>query len=413
MILCFCCIFIHYLLHKFPKLSIIPTIYADGATMDTCFLLLEDGTLYTGTGFGAPAPKLTETLVGAELVFNTSMTGYQEILTDPSYHGQMVVMTYVHIGNYGCEMAFEEGLSSPSSISCTALIVRSLYDGPLPQKRVSLDTYMASHNVVGITDVDTRSLTMHIRNSGAQNAAIFCTGRNLLSKTEYEYALSLVQGFPSLGERDLIEGVSTKTIRKNPDIQIPQPQNPQLHFAVVDFGIKRSIIAELYRRGCTVTLFPSDVDAQTILKHSCDAMLLSNGPGDPERLSGAIAMTKEVMKTMPVFGICLGHQLITWALGGKTKKMKYGHHGGNHPVIDTQTKACFVTSQNHGYESDETSLPVAVEIWFRNANDQSIEGLLHTEKPICCVQFHPEASPGPNDASWIFDRFIEKTKEAN
>ncbi|NCC65405.1 MAG: carbamoyl-phosphate synthase small subunit [Spirochaetia bacterium] len=379
--------------------------------MDTRFLLLEDGTLYTGTGFGAPSQMLGPELKGAELLFNTSMTGYQEILTDPSYQGQMVVMTYPHIGNYGCEPIFEEGLSSPSSISCTAFIIRSLYDGPLPRKRVSLDAYLASHNVSGISGIDTRSLTIHIRNKGAQNAALFSTGREQLTKSEYEYALSLVQKFPSLSDIDLIDTVATKSVINNPCIDQKSPDKPILRFAVVDFGIKRSIIKQLYQRGCAVTLFPFDVSAQTILSSGCDAMLLSNGPGDPERLRGAIAMTKEVMKTMPVFGICLGHQLITWALGGKTKKMKYGHHGGNHPVIDTQTKACFVTSQNHGYESDASSLPPEVAVWFRNANDQSVEGLTHTTKAICSVQFHPEASPGPHDASWIFDRFIEKAKE--
>lgn len=378
--------------------------------MNTCFLLLEDGTLYQGKSFGKPAPLLGTSLVAAELVFNTSMTGYQEILTDPSYHGQMVVMTYPHIGNYGCEPDFEEGLSSPSPICCTAMIVRSVYEGPLPLKRVSLDAYLAKHNVVGITDIDTRDLTIHLRNHGAQNAMVFSTENGKLIETQYKAAKERLSSYPHAGEIDLIEGVAIKQTIKDPALE-NLPKKPMLRFAVVDFGIKRSIIAELYKRNVAVTLFPPCVHAAEILGSGCDAMLLSNGPGDPAQLTDAVAMTKEVMALMPVFGICLGHQLITWALGGRTQKMKYGHHGGNHPVIEARTKACFVTSQNHLYASLEASLPPVVAVWLRNANDNSIEGLYHTTLPIRCVQFHPEASPGPQDATWIFDVFIQTVQE--
>ncbi len=379
--------------------------------MNTCFLLLEDGTLYQGNGFGMQAPLLDDHLCAAELVFNTSMTGYQEILTDPSYHGQMVVMTYPHIGNYGCDPDFDEGLSSPSPVCCKALIVRSIYEGPLPLKRVSLDAYLCSHETVGITDIDTRSLTVHLRKHGSQNAAVFRTLDGKLTDRQYRSALETLTAYPHVGELNLIEGVATK--HQTIDPILPQlPKNPILRFAVVDFGIKRSIIAELYKRNIAVQLFPPTVRADAILASGCDAMLLSNGPGDPALLTEAVAMTKEVMEKLPVFGICLGHQLITWALGGSTKKMKYGHHGGNHPVIDTRTRSCFVTSQNHGYASQEESLPCEVQVWLRNANDNSVEGLYHTSKPICCVQFHPEASPGPCDASWIFDTFIRLAQEA-
>ncbi len=383
--------------------------------MDTSFLLLEDGTVFTATGFGEPAPFLGEQTLVAEVVFNTSMTGYQEILTDPSYHGQMVVMTYPHIGNYGCERVFEEQIfSEENPISCSALIVRSVYNGPLPQKRVSLDTYLKEHKIVGLTDLDTRKLTIHIRNNGAQNGIIFQTGAPILTNAYYEYALSLVKAYPKVSEIDLIDGVSTKEVQVDPKLPLQITAKPTgLRFAVVDFGIKRSIIVELYKRGIAVTLFPPTATAEEILAAGCDAMLLSNGPGDPERLQEAVAMTKKVMEAgLPVFGICLGHQLITWAIGGKTIKMKYGHHGGNHPVVDTQTKACFVTSQNHSYASDEDSLPSTATIWFRNANDNSIEGLFCSDKPVRCVQFHPEASPGPQDARWIFDTFIKTTQEA-
>ncbi len=380
--------------------------------METRFLLLEDGTLYQGQGFGAEAPTLDEPSLAAEVVFNTSMTGYQEILTDPSYRGQMVVMTYPHIGNYGCEPAFDEALASPSPISCSALIMRSAYEGPLPRKRVSLNSYLRTHKTVGITGLDTRSLTIHLRNAGSQNGLVFQTGSATLTDAEYAQALQKVRSFPRIGERSLIEEVATRTVIADPLLdEVPMPKGG-LRFALVDFGIKRSIIAELYRRNVNVTLFPPAATAEEILASGCDAMLLSNGPGDPALLQDAITMTREVSKTLPVFGICLGHQLITWALGGRTLKLKYGHHGGNHPVVDLKSGACFVTSQNHGYASDPDSLPSDVQIWLRNANDNSIEGLFHTTKPICCVQFHPEASPGPQDASWIFDTFIDKAKEA-
>lgn len=378
--------------------------------MNRCFLLLEDGTLYQGKGFGAQAPLLGQSMVAAELVFNTSMTGYQEILTDPSYHGQMVVMTYPHIGNYGCEPDFEEGLSSPSPICCSALIVRAVYEGPLPLKRVSLDTYLSDHNVVGITGIDTRSLTLHLRNHGSQNAAVFRTVDGTLTDTQHETAKHLLALYPHIGDLDLIDAVASKKTLADPPFP-NVPKEPLLRFAVVDFGIKRSIITELYRRNVAVTLFAPTVKAQEILDSGCDALLLSNGPGDPALLQDAVAMISQVMTILPVFGICLGHQLITWALGGRTQKMKYGHHGGNHPVIDTRTKACFVTSQNHGYASQEETLPPEVSVWLRNANDNSIEGLYHTSLPICCVQFHPEASPGPQDATWIFDTFIQTVQE--
>lgn len=380
--------------------------------METRFLLLEDGTLYQGQGFGAAAPTLDDPSLAGEVVFNTSMTGYQEILTDPSYRGQMVVMTYPHIGNYGCEPAFDEALASPSPISCSALIMRSAYEGPLPRKRVSLDSYLKTHHTVGITGLDTRSLTIHLRKAGSQNGLIFQTESEKLTEAEYAKAMEKVRSFPHIGERSLIEEVSTQTTQIDPSLEGREIPKAALRFAVVDFGIKRSIISELYKRGIAVTLFPSTATETDILDAGCDAMLLSNGPGDPALLQQAIAMTREVAKTLPVFGICLGHQLITWALGGRTLKLKYGHHGGNHPVVDLKSGACFVTSQNHGYASDPDSLPPDVQVWLRNANDHSIEGIFHTSKPICSVQFHPEASPGPQDASWIFDTFIDKAREA-
>lgn len=383
--------------------------------METTFLILEDGNLYQGKALGMPAPLLEELDLNApmgEVVFNTSMTGYQEILTDPSYHGQMVVMTYPHIGNYGCERAFEESLLSAKRVCSTSMIVHSAYEGPLPPKRVSLDVLMKETGVVGINGVDTRALTLHVRKSGSKNGLLFRKEGTILTAADKEKALAVVSAFPKISERDLIEGIAVKKAIVDPSLPVPTPEKPQLRFALVDFGIKSSIICELYKRNIAVTLLPPTATKEDVLASGCDALFLSNGPGDPERLQDAVAMVKGVMESMPVFGICLGHQLITWAVGGKTEKMKFGHHGGNHPVIDLQTGACFVTSQNHGFTSSTTSLPPDVQPWFINANDQTIEGLMHSQKAICSVQFHPEASPGPHDGRWIFDRFIEKAKEA-
>lgn len=378
--------------------------------MNRCFLLLEDGTLYQGRGFGAPAPLATEPIRYAEVVFNTSMTGYQEILTDPSYCGQMVVMTYPHIGNYGCEQAFDEGLGIPSPSFCSALIVRSFYEGPLPPGRTSVQAFLERHNVVGITDVDTRGLAIHLRTHGSQNAAVFRIEDENLTDREFQQLLMNLRAQPHLWELDLIDRVATNRITEDPGIG-RSPTDPTLRFAVVDFGIKRSIIAELYKRNVAVTLFPPTVEANTILASGCDAVLLSNGPGDPALLQSQVGQIRQLLGKLPVFGICLGHQLITWALGGTTQKMKYGHHGGNHPVLDQESASCFVTSQNHGFATQEDSLPPDVKVWLRNANDQSVEGLKHTDLRVYSVQFHPESSPGPEDASWIFDTFITCAQE--
>jgi carbamoyl-phosphate synthase small subunit len=382
--------------------------------MEKTFLVLSDGSIFSGYGFGKIAPKPSElqTLLPiGEAVFNTSMTGYQEILTDPSYHGQMVVMTYPHIGNYGCEEEFNENTLCSEKIPATALIVHELYDGPLPKNRVSLRSFMENHGVYGITGVDTRKLTLHLRDKGSSNALLVRSEALSLRGKELKLVMEALQSFPSICERDLIEGVSVKKTLVDPLVGVPTPLKANLRFALVDFGIKKSIINELYKRGVAVTLFPSTVKSEEILNSGCSALFLSNGPGDPALLKEAVLMTKEVIGKLPVFGICLGHQIITWALGGKTEKMKFGHHGANHPVRDCQTGKTFVTSQNHGFMAEVTSLPPHTEQWFINANDNSNEGLVHTELPVLSVQFHPEASPGPHDGAWIFDRFIQVATE--
>lgn len=377
--------------------------------METTFLILEDGATFSGKGFGKKSPLLTELgtppLFG-EVVFNTSMCGYQQILTDPSYHGQMVVMTSPHIGNYGCEPLFSESTHCPIEVPASALIIRSLYEGPLPLERVSLDDFMKEAGVCGIQGVDTRALTLHLRTQGSCNALLLRGEQKSLTLAEKEKALDTLHSLPSISERNLIEGVSVKKALVDPPSRVPTPSSPILRFALVDFGIKSSIIAELYKRNVAVTLLPSTSTSLEVLRHGCDALFLSNGPGDPMLLAEAVAMTRTVMDILPTVGICLGHQILTLALGGRTTKMKFGHHGSNHPVRDLFTGRTFVTSQNHGYMSEASSLPSCVLPWFINANDQSIEGLWHKEKPIACVQFHPEASPGPHDGSWIFDRFI-------
>lgn len=387
--------------------------------MDKTFLVLDDGTVLKGIGFGADAPYCDQLAGGmfpaGEVVFNTSMTGYPEILTDPSYNGQMVVMTYPHIGNYGCEEAWAESTISGGGIHATALIVREAYDGPLPPGRISLDTFLKAHDTCGITGVDTRFLTLHLRTNGARNGLLVRSRSQELSDEELETALKTVQAFPSITERDLIDGVTIKQTLVDPQLgpeTCPVPTHPDLRLAVVDYGIKKSIINELYKRNVAVTLLGATATANDILKlePKVDGVFLSNGPGDPALLQDAVTMAKTLIGKLPVVGICLGHQLITWALGGKTVKMKFGHHGGNHPVRDMDTDKVFVTSQNHGFMTDPDSLSEDVHVWFTNANDGSIEGIYHKTLPVMSVQYHPEASPGPQDATWIFDRFITCVK---
>lgn len=366
--------------------------------MEKGYLLLSDGQLYQGMLFGA-----TDICCG-ELVFNTSMSGYPEILTDPSYNGQIVLMTYPLIGNYGVDDNWNESCG----VNATALVVKRLYQGPLPPGRISLDEFLKRHGRCAITEVDTRDLTLHIRRNGSQNAVIFPEGMD-------NQARELIKSFPSITERDLIEGVSVKEKTVDPDLGsgfVSEPSNPRYRIALADFGIKRSIIENFYRRDVSVTLLPPTFKADEVLEKGFDMLFLSNGPGDPELLQDAVAQVKACIGKLPVCGICLGHQLITRALGGRTVKMTYGHHGGNHPVKDLDTGKTFVTSQNHGFMSDMESLPKSVHLWFVNANDNTVEGLYDTSLKVRSVQFHPEASPGPQDATWIFDKFLEELKNA-
>lgn len=378
-----------------------------------CSLVLDDGTVFQGMAFGAEpasAEGLTpDSAAVGEVVFNTGMTGYHEILTDPSYTGQIVTMTYPHIGNYGDDDDWSE--TGPESdpgrrgIKARALVVRSLYRGPVPEGRLTLDEYLKREGVSGITGVDTRKLTLKLRSQGSRKGVI-------------------VKGVP--GDGFALPDI-TAFLGKVPDMEganlLPEVGTDQLlgsgsgsgeagvTLALIDCGIKANILRELEKRGAAVKLFPSTATADEILKAKVDAVFFSNGPGDPGVLDHQAATAKALLGKLPVLGICLGHQIIGRALGAATYKMKFGHHGVNHPVRDEKTKKVFVTSQNHGFAVDEKSLPGGTSVWFRNANDGSVEGLRCPDRKAACVQFHPEAAPGPHDAVWIFDEFIAIAKK--
>ncbi|MGN0907437.1 MAG: glutamine-hydrolyzing carbamoyl-phosphate synthase small subunit [Bullifex sp.] len=358
------------------------------------YLRLKDGTTFDGIAYGCMSPA------AGEVVFNTSMTGYPEILSDPSYNGQMVVMTYPLIGNYGVDEAEHES----SGIRAAALIVKKLYRGPVPEGRKSLEEYITSNGGVLIEGIDTRALTIHIREHGSQNGIIFTEGHEA-------DAAAMLDSFPLITERDLISEAAVKEKTVNPDLGagfISAPENPEYSIAVADYGIKYSIIEDFYKRGCSVTLLPPTWKSEDVLDEGYDMLFLSNGPGDPAYLQDTVKEIRKCIGKIPVRGICLGHQLITLALGGRTVKMEFGHHGGNQPVLDVFTGKTFVTSQNHGFMSDEASFPEGAEVWLRNANDGSVEGLVQKELNVMSVQFHPEASPGPHDRKDIFDIFLKE-----
>ncbi len=360
-------------------------------------LKLKDGKEFNGIAFGAE-----NTFSIGEIVFNTGIPGYQEILTDPSYEGQIVTMTSPMIGNYGITESDYES----DSIKATAMVVKKLYRGPVMKGRITLDEFLRKYDITGIEGVDTRSLTLHLRNNGSQNAVIF-------SPEHREEAEKALASFPDITERDLIDGVSVKKAVYNPVLGegfLNGPEKPLKHFALIDYGIKRSIINCLYKRGAAVTLFPHTVTKDEILAAKPDALFLSNGPGDPALLTEAVALVRSLIGKLPIEGICLGHQIITIAIGGKTEKMKFGHHGSNQPVRDTLTGRTFVTAQNHGFMTTRSSLPETTSIWFENANDGTVEGLYDETLNVRSVQFHPEASPGPEEAEAIFDTFMEKAR---
>ncbi|MDC7221276.1 MAG: glutamine-hydrolyzing carbamoyl-phosphate synthase small subunit [Spirochaetales bacterium] len=394
-------------------------------------LVLEDGTVYRGSAFGANPPKALQ-LTGeiptvrfaGEIVFNTGMTGYHEILTDPSYTGQMVMMTYPHGGNYGDDSAWsetgEEAGRDLREIKCSGFILRSLYTGPVPHGRETLDAFLKRENICGISGIDTRGLTLRLRDKGSCNGIIVTPEGEELSAEEKNAIDNYFKSLPSMEGANLIGEVGTgeacECELKDAVPAAVQTLTPikeeSAHIALLDCGLKANILREFQQLGCRVTLLPSTATAEEVKKTGAQALFLSNGPGDPAPLEAQTTLVKDLLGEMPILGICLGHQVISQALGAKTYKMKFGHHGCNHPVRDEVTGRVFVTSQNHGFAVDPESLPKGVNVRFVNANDGSVEGIEMPEKKVLCVQYHPEAAPGPVDSSWIFQAFLDTIKGA-
>ena len=349
-------------------------------------IALEDGRIFRGRSFGAAGECC------GEIVFNTSMTGYQEILTDPSYAGQIVTMTYPHIGNYGVN---PEDVES-RRIQVEALVVKQCC--PLPSNwraETSLPEYLRRQGVLGVEGVDTRALTMHIREAGAMKAAISTLGRSP------EELVEMARCWEGLVGRDMVQHVTRS------EVEVwPASENARFRVVVYDFGVKHNILRLLASCGCQLTVTPAYTPAEEVLAQNPDGVMLSNGPGDPAGLTRIIPEVRKLIGKVPLFGICLGHQVLGLALGGKTFKLKFGHRGANHPVRELATGRIDITSQNHGFCVDMDSLPQEeVELTHVNLNDNTLEGFRHRRFPLFAVQYHPEASPGPHDASHLFERF--------
>lgn len=362
-------------------------------------LALADGTIFRGTAIGAEGQSI------GEVVFNTALTGYQEILTDPSYANQIVTLTYPHIGNVGVNSEDQES----DQIWAAGLVIRDL---PLMvsnfRSEQSLDQYLAHHGIVGIADIDTRKLTRILRETGAQSGCI------IVGEIDEQKAVQAAKQFPGLKGMDLAKQVTTTEAyqwqQKSWQLGQGYQQQDAFKFKVVayDFGVKQNILRMLVDRGCDLTVVPAQTPSSEVLAMNPDGVFLSNGPGDPEPCEYAIEAITELLKTdIPLFGICLGHQLLALASGAKTGKMKFGHHGANHPVEDIANKTVMITSQNHGFAVEEEGLPSCLKATHRSLFDGSLQGIHRTDKPAFSFQGHPEASPGPHDAAPLFDHFIE------
>jgi len=397
--------------------------------MSKALLVLSDGVVFEGEGFGSEGETI------AEVVFNTSMTGYQEILTDSSYKGQIVTMTYPQIGNYGIN---EEDIESQGRIKAEGFIVKEVCEFPSNwRSQTSLDEYMKKSNIVGIQGIDTRALTRHLRNHGAQMGIISTVD------SKPESLLDKVNKHPGISAFDFVKEVTTSKQHKweegawkwqpaaaeiqnskfktqnskNSKLQTQNSNPPLPPFSkggrgrimvvVYDFGIKFNILRNLVEAGFDVTVVPAQTPADKVLEMNPDGIILSNGPGDPQTVTYAIESTKKLLGKKPIFGICLGHQILGLAMGGRTYKLKFGHHGGNHPVKDLSTGRVEITSQNHNYCVDINSLKGQVKLTHKNLYDGTEEGMQHVELPVFSVQYHPEAGPGPNDSAHLFKRFME------
>jgi len=372
----------------------------------SALLVLEDGTVFNGVAIGADGCSV------GEVVFNTAMTGYQEILSDPSYARQIVTLTYPHIGNVGTTDEDDESVG----VFASGLVIRDL---PLLasnwRSTKTLQQYLLDNNVVAIADIDTRQLTRILRDKGAQRGCIMA-GESI----DVDVAKKAIEGFPGLQGMDLAKEVTvarpyewTENIW---DLRNghTQAENLTKHVVAYDFGVKRNILRLLANRGCRVTVVPATTPAEKVLAMNPDGVFLSNGPGDPEPCTYAIEAIKTILeKKIPVFGICLGHQLLALASGAKTEKMKFGHHGANHPVQEIATGRVMISSQNHGFAANEASLPDNVVATYRSLFDGSLQGIKRTDCPAMSFQGHPEASPGPHDVESLFDDFIEMMEQAN
>lgn len=368
-------------------------------------LALADGTIFRGYSIGASGE------ITGEVVFNTSMTGYQEILTDPSYTGQIVTLTYPHIGNTGVNP--EDIESGNGRIQAAGFIVKDVQP-VLSNFRAteSLPDYLKAQGIVAICGIDTRKLTRILRTKGSQSGAI------VVGQDESR-ALALAKGCPSLAGQDLAKEVTAGQPYEwceacwELGTGYKEPASAEYNVVAFDFGIKRNILRMLVERGCKVTVLPAETPVEDVLKLSPDGIFLSNGPGDPQPCDYAIKSAQALIeKGLPTFGICLGHQIMALASGAKTLKMKFGHHGANHPVQDLDTGRVLITSQNHGFAVDIESLPSNCRVTHKSLFDGSLQGFARTDKPAFCFQGHPEASPGPEDVGYLFDRFIDLMAEA-
>ena len=367
-------------------------------------LALEDGRVFRGRAYGAPVERF------GEVVFNTSLSGYQEILTDPSYAGQIVILTYPHIGNYGTNPQDSESAKPYAE----GLVVRELSELASNWRSAeAISAFLATAGVPVISDIDSRALVRHLRKYGAMRGVISATNLDEAS------LVSKAKATPSMVGLDLASRVTTANryewIEPSHNIQGLESRGhaaPRFYVVACDYGIKFNILRRLVDVGCRVTVVPATTSASEILELKPDGVFLSNGPGDPEPVEYAAKAVRELAGRVPIFGICLGHQIIGLALGGRTYKLKFGHHGGNHPVMNLETRKVEITAQNHGFAVDPDSLMASeVTLTHMNLNDQTLEGLRHRSMPIFSVQYHPEASPGPHDASYLFDRFVKMMQE--
>jgi carbamoyl-phosphate synthase small subunit len=364
-------------------------------TTTPAILVLVDGSTYPGYSFGAPGERI------GEVVFNTSLTGYQEIVTDPSYKGQIVVMTGAMIGNYGV---------NPDDVESSRPFVEGFAVReycPIPsnwRSRQSLGDYLADNGIPALSDIDTRALTRRLRDKGAMNGILSTVDLRV------ESLLEKVRAAPKMVGLDLAQVVSCRQ-----PYAWTQPEGiaEGCHVVVYDFGVKYNILRSLRSMGCRVTVVPAKTPAEDVLAIQADGVVLSNGPGDPEPVTYGIAATRTLLGRMPIFGICLGHQILGLALGGKTYKLQFGHHGGNHPVQNVLTGRVEITAQNHGFGVDPDSIPGgAIEVTHLSLNDHCLEGMRHRTLPAFSVQYHPEASPGPHDSRYLFDQFADMMRDA-